>query len=59
LHGFRGKPSWDLDSLADILVNVSNLAGASCDWLESLDINPRIYGSNGYQAVDALILLRE
>jgi acyl-CoA synthetase (NDP forming) len=59
LHGFRGKPPWNLDALADILVNMSNLATASRDWLASFDINPLIYGPNGYQAVDALLLVRQ
>lgn len=58
MHGFRGKPAWDLDALADILVNVSHMASANSDWLASLDMNPLIYGPNGYQAVDALLLMR-
>jgi len=58
LHGFRGKPPWNLDALADILVNMSNLATASRAWLASFDMNPLIYGPDGYQAVDALLLVR-
>src|SRR5690606_34749164 len=40
MHGFRGQPAWDLDTLADILVNAGKLAIASAAWLESLDANP-------------------
>ena len=58
MHGFRGRPAWDLDALADILVSAGQLAAGGRDWIASLDVNPLIYGRDGFQAVDALLLLR-
>lgn len=58
MHGFRGRPAWDLDELARILVNAGRLAAAAQDWIGSLDLNPVLYGENGYFAVDALLLVK-
>jgi acyl-CoA synthetase (NDP forming) len=58
LHGFRGRPAWDLDALADILVAAGRLAAGGREWIASLDVNPLIYGPEGFQAVDALLLLK-
>lgn len=58
MHGFRGQPAWDHDALADILVAAGRLAAGGREWIASLDINPLTYGPGGYQAVDALLLLR-
>jgi acetate---CoA ligase (ADP-forming) len=58
MHGFRGRPAWDLDALAGILVSASKLAAGGRDWIASLDVNPLLYGPGGFQAVDALLLLR-
>ena len=58
MHGFRGRPGWDLDALADILVAAGRLAARGRDWIATLDINPLIYGPGGFAAVDALLLLR-
>jgi acetate---CoA ligase (ADP-forming) len=58
MHGFRGRPAWDLDALAGILVAAGQLAAGGRDWIASLDVNPLLYGSDGFQAVDALLLLR-
>lgn len=58
MHGFRGRPPWDLDALAGILASASRLAAGGRDWIASLDVNPLIYGPGGFQAVDALLLLR-
>ena len=58
MHGFRGRPAWDLDGLADILVAAGKLAAGGRDWIASLDINPLLYGPDGFQAVDALLLVR-
>jgi acyl-CoA synthetase (NDP forming) len=57
MHGFRGRPAWDLASLADILVAAGRLAAAGEGWIASLDINPLIYGPDGFRAVDALCLV--
>jgi acyl-CoA synthetase (NDP forming) len=57
MHGFRGRPAWDLDGLAAIVRAVGRLAAGGKDWIASLDINPLVYGPGGYQAVDALLLI--
>jgi acyl-CoA synthetase (NDP forming) len=58
MRGFRGRARWDLDALADILVGAGQLAVAGREWLASLDVNPLVWGPGGFQAVDALLLLR-
>jgi acetate---CoA ligase (ADP-forming) len=58
MHGFRGRPAWDLDALARILVSAGQLAAGGRGWIASLDVNPLLYGPDGYQAVDALLQLR-
>ncbi|WP_328912191.1 MULTISPECIES: acetate--CoA ligase family protein [unclassified Streptomyces] len=58
MHGFRGSEPWDLDALTEILVGAGRLAAEGADWIASLDINPLVYGSQGFVAVDALCLLR-
>jgi acyl-CoA synthetase (NDP forming) len=58
MHGFRGRPAWDLDALAAILVAAGRLAVAGSDWIASLDLNPIVYGPRGFHAVDALCLIR-
>ena len=59
MHGFRGRPGWDLDALAGILVAAGQLAARGREWIATLDINPLSYGPDGFHAVDALLLLRE
>jgi acyl-CoA synthetase (NDP forming) len=58
MHGFRGQPAWDLDALAGLLVRAGALASGGRSWIASLDINPLVYGADGFVAVDALCLLR-
>jgi acetate---CoA ligase (ADP-forming) len=58
MHGFRGRPGWDLDALAGILVAAGQLAAGGREWIASLDVNPLVYGPAGFHAVDALLLLR-
>jgi acetate---CoA ligase (ADP-forming) len=59
LGGLRGRQAWDREALAGILVSAGRLAAAGRDWIDSLDINPLIWGPAGYAAVDGLCLLRE
>ena len=59
MHGFRGRPAWNLESLADILVSAGALADGAGRWLEALDVNPLIVTEDGFLAVDALCLVRE
>jgi succinyl-CoA synthetase beta subunit len=58
MHGFRGSEPWDLEALVDILLNAGRLAAAGTEWIDSLDINPMVYGARGFVAVDAFCLLR-
>lgn len=58
-HGFRGRPGWDLDALAGILVAAGQLAARGREWIATLDVNPLIYGPAGFRAVDALLLVRD
>jgi acetate---CoA ligase (ADP-forming) len=58
MHGFRGHPAWDLEGLTDILVAAGRLAAGGRDWIMSLDVNPLLFGPDGFQAVDALLLVR-
>ncbi len=59
MHGFRGRPRWDLEQLAELLVVVGRLAAGSSSWMSSLDINPMLYTGTGFVAVDALCLVTD
>ncbi|HTX27241.1 MAG TPA: acetate--CoA ligase family protein [Streptosporangiaceae bacterium] len=59
MHGFRGRPAWDLDALAAILVAAGQLAARGREWIATLDVNPLVYSPAGFFAVDALLLLRD
>jgi succinyl-CoA synthetase beta subunit len=54
--GVRGVAACDVESLAKVLVRVSEFAAAHADDLESLDINPLRVTSTGVLALDALIV---
>jgi succinyl-CoA synthetase beta subunit len=58
MHGFRGRPAWDLDALADILLAAGRLAAGAKEWIASLDINPLVHGPAGFHAVDAVLLVQ-
>lgn len=58
-NGLRGRRPWDRETLASILCNASLLAAGGRKWIETLDINPVILGSDGVVAVDILCLVRE
>lgn len=57
INGFRGQPAWDRDQLTQILVATGRLAAGGREWLASMDINPLIFGPDGFVAVDALLLI--
>jgi acyl-CoA synthetase (NDP forming) len=56
--GYRGTPGWDRGALAQILQSVGELAIRCASWLESLDINPIVFGPGGYMALDGLAIVR-
>ena len=56
LEGFRGGQAVDLDTLAGIIVRVSEFAADQQDEILELDINPLICVGAGCVAVDALIV---
>jgi acetate---CoA ligase (ADP-forming) len=60
LKGFRGKPAADVEALAEVLVQVSQMAVQLEGELAELDINPLIVlpQGHGVKAVDALALMR-
>jgi acetyltransferase len=60
LQGFRGRPTADLEALADTLVRVSYLAMRLEGHLAELDINPLMVlpSGQGVKAVDALVMFR-
>jgi hypothetical protein len=59
LDGLRGRPAWDRDALARILVGAGSLAASGRDWINTFDINPLVHGPDGLVAVDGLCLLHE
>ena len=60
LDGARGLPSRDVDALAQVLVQVADLAWALRGRLQELDINPLLVRPHGQGviAADALVVLR-
>ena len=60
LKGFRGSAPADVDALADVLVNISQMAAQMEGTLSELDINPLMVlpEGQGVKAVDALALFR-
>ena len=58
LRGFRGAPAADVDALADVLVNVSQMAAQLEGSLGELDINPlmALPAGQGVKAADALVV---
>lgn len=54
LGQFRNMAAVDMESLIDVLVNVSNMA-CELPWIQEMDINPLLVDENGAVAVDARI----
>ncbi|WP_182377738.1 acetate--CoA ligase family protein [Nocardioides sp. WS12] len=59
LDEFRGRPAWDRDELASVLVDAGCLAASGAGWIDSIDINPLIITDDGPVAVDGLTLVRD
>jgi acetate---CoA ligase (ADP-forming) len=58
LQGGRGRAPWDLDALADIIVNAGRLTAAATGWLDSFDLNPIMVLDHGFAAVDAACVVK-
>jgi len=56
LSGYRGSPVVDVDSLADLIVDLSKVVVSS--GIVELDINPLIASSRGFFIVDARVMLK-
>jgi len=52
LAGYRGSPACDINAVANVLVTLSKVVGAT-NGLKSLEINPLIVYEKGLMAVDA------
>ena len=59
MTGYRGKPACDIDSLAKLIVSVSQFANTHKDSLCELDINPVFVNEKGVAAVDAVVVTDE
>ena len=57
LNGYRGSKACDIDSLADLLVTISEIAIEEKDKLLELDINPVFVNEEGVSVADALVVL--
>ncbi len=58
LEGFRGSPPADIEALEKALLGVSQLAMATKDQVEEIDVNPLLVlpKGQGVRAIDALII---
>ena len=58
LEGFRGSPPADVEALEKALMGVSQLAMATKDQVEEIDVNPLLVlpKGQGVRAIDALII---
>ncbi len=56
LQGYRGS-NMDIDELAEIIVSVGNLITELGPHFNQLDINPLVYTSKGWTALDGMLVL--
>ncbi len=59
LAGYRGAQGVDVESLADAVCRLSELADDLRDVVEEIDVNPVIVTASGAVAADALIVVRD
>ncbi|MEI8238049.1 MAG: acetate--CoA ligase family protein [Actinomycetota bacterium] len=57
LHGFRGRPAADIDSLVHLIVQLVD-AVVGTDVVE-VELNPVLVGTHGATAVDALLIVED
>ncbi|MDH3691661.1 MAG: acetate--CoA ligase family protein, partial [Gammaproteobacteria bacterium] len=58
LDGLRGQAAVDLDKLAVAFARFSTMASTLGDYLNEVDVNPVVAGSEGCIAVDALVIAK-
>ena len=54
--GVRGTMPWPRAQLAELVRALGHLAADSATWLDSLDVNPLALTTDGFVAVDALVI---
>ena len=54
--GARGKPPMNLNSLKNLIVNLSNFIAANDDIIDQVEMNPILVKENEVVALDALII---
>lgn len=59
LNGYRGKPVYDKEALADLLVSIADMAAKEKDSIKELDINPVFVTEDGVSIADALLILSD
>lgn len=59
LNGYRGSKVCNIDALAKLLVNISELAYNERENLLELDINPVFVNESGVAVADALVILND
>lgn len=52
LDGVRGRPPWDRDAVAALIVAAGDLVAAVAGWSGSIDLNPIIVSERGLTVVD-------
>jgi acetyl-CoA synthetase (ADP-forming) len=58
LHGYRGRPSYDVNTIIDIIMKISKMA-MSFPAIKEIDLNPILVYEKGAVVVDAKMLLNE
>lgn len=56
LTGFRGSEPVDREALADVIVQIADIAQAAGDHIESVEINPLLVDGSRIEALDALVV---
>ncbi len=59
IHGYRGKPPFDVKALVKALLGMSRLTIEAGARLQSIDVNPFLLRRRGGLALDALVVLRD
>jgi acetyl-CoA synthetase/acetyltransferase len=58
LRSARGAAAPGVDALTEIVATVSSRFCEHADQIDELEINPLVFGSDGWVAVDAVLRLR-